>query len=137
MNESINISGYASLFGIRDLSGDIVERGAFAKSLTELPAKSIRMLYQHDSNKPIGHWSRAFEDDKGLWVEGRIYGQSEYASLAKSQVKNGRIDGLSIGFRTIDYSPTKGGRILKQIDLREVSIVGFPMLPRARLRVNG
>ena len=47
------------------------------------------------------------------------------------------MDGLSIGFRTLDFAPTNDGRVLKQIDLREISLVGFPMLPRARLRVTG
>jgi HK97 family phage prohead protease len=52
-------------------------------------------------------------------------------------VQAGLADGLSIGFRALEATPRPGGgRILKTIDLREVSVVTFPMLPRARLRVR-
>lgn len=134
---SIHIGGYASLFGVRDLAGDIVERGAFAQSLKQLPAQSIRMLYQHDQSRPIGAWLKAKEDDIGLWVEGKIYDTTPDGRLAIAMINGAQMDGLSIGFRTIDFSPTPDGRVLKQIDLREISLVGFPMLPRARLRVTG
>jgi HK97 family phage prohead protease len=131
----LQIAGYASLFGIKDLAGDIVERGAFAKSLKQLPAPSVRMLYQHNGNKPIGEWTKLFEDEAGLWAEGLIYDVSDDASLAQSMIKSGQMDGLSIGFRTLDFTPINGGRILKEIDLREISLVAFPMLTKARLKL--
>ena len=130
----LQIAGYASLFGIKDLAGDVVERGAFANSLKQLPAMSVRMLYQHNGNRTIGEWVKIFEDEIGLWVDGLIYDASDDAMLAQSMVKSGQMDGLSIGFRTLDFTPVNGGRILKEIDLREVSLVAFPMLPRARLK---
>ena len=130
----LQIAGYASLFGIKDLAGDIVERGAFANSLKQLPAGSVRMLYQHNGNRPIGEWVKIFEDEIGLWVDGLIYDASDDAMLAQAMVKSRQMDGLSIGFRTLDFTPVNGGRILKEIDLREISLVAFPMLPRARLK---
>lgn len=133
----LHISGYASLFGVRDLAGDIVERGAFASSLKSLPAPSIRMLYQHDQSRPIGEWLKVFEDEIGLWVEGKIYDANPDGRLAIAMINGAQMDGLSIGFRTLDFAPTNDGRVLKQIDLREISLVGFPMLLRARLRVTG
>lgn len=131
------IAGYASLFGMRDLAGDIVQKGAFLDSLKNIPANSVRMLYQHDTNRPIGAWQKIHEDDIGLWVEGELYDHNPDARLAIALVKARQMEGLSIGFRTLAFSPANGGRILKQIDLREISLVGFPMLPRARLRVFG
>lgn len=139
MNASMNairIAGYASVFGIKDLAGDVVQRGAFAQSLKELPAASIRMLYQHDPKKPIGEWISAKEDDVGLWVEGYLFGHDANSRLARTLISGGEMDGLSIGFRTLEFRPLdSGGRILKTIDLREISLVAYPMLPRTRLRV--
>jgi uncharacterized protein len=131
------IAGYASLFGMPDLAGDIVERGAFDRSLQAIPAARIAMLFQHDPDRPIGAWTHAREDDDGLWMQGVIDLAYPYARQVLALVQNGTAEGLSIGFRALDAAPRpQGGRILKTIDLREVSIVTFPMLPRARLRLR-
>jgi uncharacterized protein len=131
------IAGYASLFGVPDLAGDIVERGAFADTLKALPAPDIRMLFQHDPDRPIGHWMKASEDSQGLWMQGRIDPSHPDARSVLRLIQAGTADGLSIGFRALDAVPrNSGGRILKTIDLREVSVVTFPMLPRARLRLR-
>jgi uncharacterized protein len=134
---SFVIAGYASLFGVPDLAGDIVERGAFAQSLTTLPASDIRMLFQHDPARPIGTWTHAHEDAQGLWMQGLLNPNHQAAASTLRLIQAGTADGLSIGFRALDAVPRQGGgRILKMIDLREVSIVTFPMLPRARLRLR-
>jgi uncharacterized protein len=131
------IAGYGSLFGMPDLAGDIVERGAFAASLVELPARDIRMLFQHDPDRPIGRWTDAREDSEGLWMQGLIDLTHPASQSVLRLIKSGAADGLSIGFRALDAVPRpNGGRILKTIDLREVSVVTFPMLPRARLRLS-
>lgn len=131
------IAGYASLFGVPDLAGDIVERGAFKSTLETLPAADIRMLYQHDPSRPVGQWTAAYEDSQGLWMQGLIDPNHDDARAVLRLIQAGIADGLSIGFRALDATPRQnGGRILKTIDLREVSIVTFPMLPRARLRLR-
>ena len=63
-----SFSGYASLFGKVDLGKDVVERGAFAASLSKRGAAGIRMLFQHDPNQPIGTWAEIREDARGLFV---------------------------------------------------------------------
>jgi uncharacterized protein len=131
------IAGYASLFGIPDLAGDVVERGAFAETLLALPASDIRMLFQHDPDRPIGRWLAAKEDSQGLWMQGLVDASHADARAVLRLIQSGTADGLSIGFRALNATPRlSGGRILKTIDLREVSIVTFPMLPRARLRLR-
>ena len=62
------IEGYASLFGVMDQGGDIVERGAFARSLRERGASNVKMLWQHKGAEPIGVWTRIEEDARGLKV---------------------------------------------------------------------
>lgn len=131
------VGGYASLFGMPDLAGDIVERGAFAASLKDIPARDIAMLFQHDPARAIGRWTDAREDNEGLWMQGVIDLDHPTARSVLRLIQSGTADGLSIGFRALDFAPRpNGGRILKTIDLREVSVVTFPMLPRARLRLR-
>jgi uncharacterized protein len=122
---------------VPDLAGDIVEHGAFAHSLQSIPARDIAMLFQHDPSRVIGRWTDAREDSEGLWMQGLIDPSNPAANAVLRLIKGGNADGLSIGFRALDALPRQtGGRILKTIDLREVSIVTFPMLPRARLRLR-
>jgi HK97 family phage prohead protease len=128
-------TGYASLFGVVDLAKDAVERGAFAKSLGTRGAGGIRMLYQHDPNEPIGTWSEVAEDGKGLFVRGRLATGVERAREVLDLMRQGALDGLSIGFRTSRARTDKrtGVRHILEADLWEISIVTFPMLPGARV----
>jgi HK97 family phage prohead protease len=132
----LRVEGYASLFWKADLNDDIAAAGAFADSLIRTGPTGVRMLYQHDTRQPIGVWDQVFEDQTGLFVSGRILELSPEARLCSALIKAGALDGLSIGFRTISSRADESGRlrVLTQIDLWEVSLVTFPMLPQARLQ---
>jgi len=67
-----SFSGYASVFGLPDLGNDVIERGAFARSLAKGGVSGVRMLWQHDAAEPIGVWTAIREDARGLYVEGRL-----------------------------------------------------------------
>ncbi|MCB1493027.1 MAG: HK97 family phage prohead protease [Rhodobiaceae bacterium] len=131
-----SFEGYASLFGRADLSGDIVETGAFADSLKARGAAGIRMLWQHDPNEPIGAWTEIREDGAGLFVKGQLTENVARAREVLSLMRDGAIDGLSIGYRTVASrkDAATGGRRLLKVDLWEISVVTFPMLPDARIR---
>ena len=134
------IAGYASVFGRTDQSGDRVDAGAYAASLKRLTAKggTVKMLWQHDPNQPIGVWDEVREDGKGLWVKGRILTDVAKGREAAALVAAGAIDGLSIGYRTVRAQKNdKGGRTLSELELWEVSLVTFPMLPDARVGAKG
>ena len=75
IKSDLRISGYASLFGQADMSGDVVQRGAFAASLLSAPGR-VPMLFGHETAEPIGVWDRLFEDRTGLFVSGRLIGLS-------------------------------------------------------------
>lgn len=126
------IEGYASLFGARDQGGDTVARGAYADSLGQ--RRAVKMLWQHDPTRPIGVWEEIREDARGLWVRGRILADVQDGREALALLEAGAIDGLSIGYRTVRAEKAEGGRRLLQIDLWEVSVVTFPMLPEARVQ---
>lgn len=134
------ISGYASLFGARDQGGDVVAAGAYAASLAALKAKGgrVKMLWQHDPAQPIGVWDEVREDTRGLWVKGRILTDVARGREAVALIAAGAIDGLSIGYRTRKATKeARGGRLLAELELWEVSLVTFPMLPEARVAAKG
>ncbi len=129
------ISGYASLFWTRDLNDDVTAAGAFADSLARTGAAGVRMLCQHDGDHPVGVWDEIVEDARGLFVRGRILDITPQGRLCAALVRAGAMDGLSIGFRAARARPDESGRlrVLTQVELWEVSIVTFPMLPGARI----
>ncbi len=129
------IAGYASLFWTRDLNDDVAAAGAFAASLARTGAGGVRMLCQHETARPIGVWDEAVEDGRGLWVRGRILDVTPEGRMCAALVRAGAMDGLSIGFRTLKARPDETGRlrVLTEVDLWEVSVVTFPMLPGARI----
>ncbi len=128
-------SGYASLFGAVDLGKDLVEKGAFAASLKARGAAGIRMLFQHDPAEPIGVWTEIREDQRGLFVRGRLAKDVARAREVLSLMRTRALDGLSIGFRTVraKSDPRSGVRRILEADLWEISVVTFPMLPDARI----
>ncbi|MEC9433038.1 MAG: HK97 family phage prohead protease [Pseudomonadota bacterium] len=129
------IEGYASLFGVSDQSGDVVEPGAFAASLaaTRAARRSVKLLWQHDPAQPIGVWDQVREDDRGLRVRGRLLTEVRRGAEALSLLRAGAVDGLSIGYRALKAGRAPGGgRLLQAVELWEVSLVTFPMLPEAR-----
>jgi HK97 family phage prohead protease len=92
------------------------------------------MLWQHDPREPIGTWDEVREDERGLYVRGHLLQSVARAREAAALIEAGAIDGLSIGFRTVRATKNdKGQRLLSELELWEVSLVTFPMLPQARL----
>lgn len=130
--ESLAIEGYASLFGVEDLGGDVVRAGAFARSLEA--GRSIGMLLNHGGRRLGGRWTRLREDGRGLFVRGLVTSEAPAGRAALDLIGAGRLSGLSIGFIARDWSPrVTRGRELREIDLGEISLVAMPMLESARI----
>ena len=130
LDKSGEFEGYASTFGGEpDSYGDVIAPGAYADSLADHKAKGTmpKMFWQHDSAEPIGKWVAAEEDEKGLLVQGKLNMGVQRAKEAYSLLKEGDIDGLSIGYRVEKYSvdTETGVWTLEKLDLREVSIVSL------------
>ena len=130
--------GYGSVFGNKDLGNDVIERGAFLKSLKRRKPQNVKLLYQHKSDMPIGVFDEIKEDDHGLVVKGRLALKTQAGAEAYELLKMGALDGLSIGFRVnpkeVSYDKRGNRRIIKEVDLMEVSLVTFPMNPQATVR---
>ena len=127
--------GIASVYGAEDLGGDVIDKGAFTKTLSENPM--VPLLWQHRSSDVIGsislkEWQGKIMGDGALDMEdpevsGKIYGK----------MKRRMVKGLSIGFQAIKTAwveeSGKQIRHIAELKLWEVSVVTFPMLPSAQI----
>lgn len=128
--------GYGSVYGVIDAYGDIVERGAFADSLRKSHESGVMpaMLWQHNAASPIGVWKEMHEDEYGLHVVGEL-ADTTLGNEAYTLMKMGALSGLSIGYSVVreEYDRQRDARLLKQINLWEVSPVTFPANGDARV----
>lgn len=136
IHEDGTVEGYASLFGSIDQARDMVMRGAFAQSLRQRSVHRVPMLFQHDPAEPVGVWHELREDSQGLYARGRLIPEVARGRELLALIRNGAIDGLSIGFRTVKgrIDPKTRVRSLLAVDLWEISIVTFPLLAGARVQ---
>ena len=136
--------GYASVWGSVDLGGDMIARGAYTKTLDEWANKGQlpQLLYYHNDQIIIGDWLEMREDDKGLFVKGQLWVKGdlriEAAVMAYNVLRGTSVKGLSIGYRAKDYDIQEqidGSqiRLLKEIELFEVSIAPYSMEPKAKV----
>lgn len=127
--ETGEFEGYGSTFGGEpDSYGDIIAPGAYAKSLESHKAKNTmpKLFWQHDPGQPIGKWLEAEEDDKGLAMRGKLNMGVQRGKEAYALLKDGDIDGLSIGYTIEDFEKQQDGTwLLKELNLHEVSIVSI------------
>jgi len=125
-------SGYASVFGGVDSYGDTIEMGAYKNTL-ESRERPIRMRWNHYGDV-IGKWTNIREDEKGLYVEGELTPGHSKAQDVFASLKHGAIDGLSIGYRVKAFNQLDSDRrLLKEIDLVEISVVEEPADISARI----
>jgi HK97 family phage prohead protease len=123
-------NGYGSTFGNVDRVGDIVMKGAFAKSLEKHREEGSMpsLLLHHDMKRPIGVWTQMEEDDSGLFVEGKLTKGVRDADEAYNLLKDGALHSMSIGYRVVreEYDRKQDANLLHEIALHEVSLVTIP-----------
>lgn len=132
------VEGYASVFGVVDQGGDVIEKGAFAKSIAEYEKRGTMplMLSQHKSTSPTGEWDVMYEDEYGLFMGGNLWVND---SPSRFSIEQSRQDfnllasktgsGFSIGYQIPDGGSKFSDNIrhLTEIKLVETSAVSFPM----------
>lgn len=146
--EDMTFTGYGAVFGNTDSYGDVIEAGAFRKTLKDAKSSGNwpAMLMQHggwamsaDDLTPVGIWTDMAEDDKGLLITGKLAdtarGREAYGLL--KMTPRPALNGLSIGYRarkfTMGTKPEEPRRRLQEVELLEVSLVTFPANPKARI----
>ena len=123
--------GYAAVFGNVDRTGDVIEPGAFRKTLQENP--ELPILWQHNPAEPIGLTVAAVEDNRGLRVKGQLNLETTRGREAYALMKQGVLRGLSIGYDTVKEAWDGTTRKIKEIRLWEWSLVTFPANPLAQV----
>lgn len=116
-------TGYASVYGVVDDQNDIVEAGAFTKTMLERP--EVPILWRHNQDEIIGKGTLV-DSDSGLLINGQLELGLQSAKDAYTRLKSGLVKGLSIGYKAIAPAMRKGKRMLGEIKLYEVSLVPFP-----------
>jgi HK97 family phage prohead protease len=133
-NDAGQFTAYASTFGNADQVNDVIEKGAFTETLSTKAISDVFMFWQHDSDQIIGEWIEIKEDDHGLLVKGQLYVDDiQQAKETHFLMKKGKIKQLSIGFNIIKKAFEGGKRILKEINLSEISPVTFPCNLKAEI----
>lgn len=135
LSEDGTFEGYGSIFGNVDSYGEKVVPGAFVESLAKhrREGTSVLMLWQHNPDEPIGVWDDLAEDAKGLWGKGRLIMEVQRAKEVYALLRAKAVRGLSIGYRELDTDKDGVVRVLKKLDLWEISPVSFPANTRARV----
>lgn len=133
-------SGYASVYDVIDAYREVVAPGAFANSLRKWSGKGRLppVLWQHRAGEPVGPFTLMREDDKGLYVEGKLLvDEVQRAREARALMKSKAVSGMSIGFNVVveEYNSKDKLLTLKEIDLWEVSIVTFPANEAAQVEM--
>jgi len=125
------IEGYAAYFGNIDSYGDIIENGAFSKTLKE-NAGRVKVLWQHDTNEPIGKPVAMEQDSKGLYIKAKI-SMTDTGRKAMELMRDGVIDEMSIGYDIIKDEYKGKNRMLKELRLWEFSPVTFAANEKAKI----
>ncbi len=123
------VSGYFAMFGNKDLDGDIIERGAFAKTIQERGPNGkqlIKYLLDHDKTKVVAKITDLYEDEKGLYYEAKIGSHSlgqDFMKMIESEIVNQH----SFGFRIIkeQYDQLSKANRIKEVFMYEGSAVQF------------
>jgi HK97 family phage prohead protease len=127
--------GYASYFNNIDAYDDIIERGAFKKTIAENKGR-VKVLWQHDAAEPIGVPEEMFEDDNGLYVKAKI-SMTDTGKKAMTLIRDGVITEMSIGYDVVkDDFKMMGNRkvrMLKEVRLWEFSPVTFAANDKAKI----
>jgi HK97 family phage prohead protease len=131
-----SFSGYASVFGNRDRQGEIVLKGAFADTLPSFLKDGFGALNHEWNSLPLATISEAREDERGLYVEGQFHSTPNAQAARKimqERRERGKSVGLSIGYKVRDDEQTKDARLLKKLDLYEISFVSVPANAEAQV----
>lgn len=126
LNEDGTFEGYASTFNKVDHGNDLIEPGAFKKTLKE--NKQFPVHWYHSILQPVGG-IHGEEDDKGLFMKGFLVLEVQKAKELYALMQKKVVNMMSIGYDVIKqtWDANSGIRKLQEIKLWEVSIVTWGM----------
>jgi uncharacterized protein len=125
------VSGYFAMFGNKDLDGDIIEQGAFSKTIKERGPqgkKLIKYLLDHDKTKAVARIDELYEDEKGLAYVAQIGSHSlgvDFAKMVDSGIINQHSFGFSVPKDKQFFDKSRNANIIKEVMLYEGSAIQF------------
>ena len=131
------VKGYGSVFGNVDSDNDIIEKGAYARTIKN-NGKRVKYLYQHDITKPIGKMRELEEDSYGLKFIAEIP-RTTFGNEVIELMKYGVIDENSVGIMPVKKDFKEDGvRVISEVKLYEISAVTLASNEEAKiLEVKG
>lgn len=133
--------GHASTFWRTDSYGTAFSPSSFRKTLAERGSR-VPVLYQHNPDLNVGVPLRLEEDQRGLFVEAKLFDDGADGTVLLKRMRQGARFGMSFGFRTVkdraaaDDDPLdmaqmpdvdrREVRVIDEVRLYEVSVVSFP-----------
>jgi len=136
MSEEGQFTAWAAKYGEVDLQSDVIEKGAFTRSINEAGAAGWPLLWAHDQSQPVGT-AKLVDHERGPLVEGVIDRDDPAGALAYNRIKKGLARGVSIGFLTPNPDAVKydreGNRHIHELKLMELSLVVIPAQPGATI----
>lgn len=125
------VTGYFAMFGNKDLDGDIIERGAFSKTIQERGPKGkqlIKYLLDHDTRKVVAKITELEEDERGLRYSAKIGTHSagqDFMKMIESELINQHSFGFSVPKDKQYFDESRKANIIKEVILFEGSAVQF------------
>ena len=130
------LSAYVTTFGNADVVGDIMAPGALDKFVNEFndSGRKLAMLWNHKADEPIGVWNKFEINSRGVKGFGEIFTDVTRGNDTRNLIKRGVVGSVSVGFVSNKFEQLEsGGRLFKEIELREVSVVLSPANPKAKI----
>lgn len=131
------ISGYAALWDVQDLDGDVIRKGAFARSINnQITAGKVMLMVRHfrdngDVMESVGKIIEAREDNVGFWVRAKLDSTQNAQELRDKIILSPNAFGMSVGWRNAEngFSPIPGGKGFEytEMNLKEVTVTLKPI----------
>lgn len=131
-----SLTAYVTTFGNADKVGDVMSPGSLDKFVDDFndSGRKLAMLWQHKTDEPIGVWNKFEINSRGVKGYGEIFTDVTRGNDTRNLIKRGVVGSVSVGFVSNKFEQLEsGGRLFKEIELREVSVVLSPANPKAKI----
>lgn len=130
------ITGYAAIWDVRDLDGDIIRRGSFKRAIdNQLAAGKVLLLVKHmrdggDTTSAVGEIIEGKEDEIGFWIRAKLFATQQAQDVRQGVIAAPRAYGMSVGWRDV-----QGGKVplsdgmgfeYREMNLKEVTLTLLP-----------
>lgn len=138
--DEFKFEAYGAVFGNKDRGGDIIEKGAFKRTIDHNDGK-FPLIADHDfkmkSRLGVVYTK---EDRNGVFTEGHVNTNTQMGREVASHIRHAQKHdlpvGMSFGYEVVkdDYDEEKDARLLKEVKAHEFTVTQIPMNGQARVQ---